>query len=798
MHNDPNDGRHHVLPTPVRVGILLGVLVLALLVLPQVAYADTITVDDSCDLYEAVENANNGDQTNLDCAAGSAGHDTIAFDLVFPATIRLTSGQLEISSDLTMDGPGLSDLTISGNDASRVISTTGAVTITGVTIADGDVFGFGGGIYNQGTLLLTDCAVSDNTVRGAGNSGGGIHNQEGIVTIENCTIADNTVVIGADDGGGVHTFSGTLTIDNSYIYNNTTADAGGGVRGNYATTITIRNTTIFSNTAYGNGGGFRLFNPASSAVIENSTISGNRAVGTQGGGIYVRNAVITVTNSTISDNRAFSGGGGIYHDAASPGVFNLENSIVAGNTADTTPFGGPDAGGTINSLDYNLIQDTSGANIVGAVGNNITGQDPLLGPLADNGGDTTTYALLAGSPAVNHIPAGTNGCGTTITADQRGVARPQGAACDMGSYEAQAVLTLVKAVDDATPEPGQRITFTISVENTGALAATDAVVSDTLSAGLAFAGPVTLDGTAGSVAQDEGDLPMLASGMSVAGGGRITVTFPVTVEVGQAGGTEITNVAAVTSVEVVTPESDQVSVTVENVAPVAEDDADSVLEASDDNAIDVLDNDYDLNGDTLSITVVGIPDHGGAATEDGGMIDYSPATGFIGTETFTYTVSDGALTDTATVMIEVVAAPALGVTKTVEGSNGGTTSLQPGSVVTYTIIVANNGSEVATGVVMTDEIPLGVTFGGWVSQDTAQLTPSGDTIVWGPQDVAAHTDYELSFTATITSSEVYAGAVITNTARYVSTNAGAGSDEAGFSVLSGKLYLPIIFTLLLP
>ena len=798
MQNDSNDTRQYSLSTPVRIGAILGVLILALLLVPGVVYADTITVDDSCNLYDAVENANNGDQTNPNCAAGSAGHDTIVFDLVLPATIRLTGGQLDITSDLTIDGPGMDSLTISGNNASRVISTTGVVTITGVTIADGDVFGFGGGIFNQGTLLLTDCAVSNNTVRGSGNSGGGIHNEEGILTIRNCAVSDNDVIVGADDGGGVHTFSGTLTIDNSYIYNNTAANDGGGIRGNYATTITVRNTSIYSNTALNNGGGFRIFNPESRAVIENSTISGNRAVGTQGGGIYVRNAVITVTNSTISGNRAFSGGGGIFHDSTSPGIVNLVNTIVAGNIADTTPFGGPDAGGVITSLDYNLIQDTSGASVVGATGHNIVGQDPLLGPLADNGGDTWTHALLVGSTAINHIPAGTNGCGTTITADQRGIARPQGVACDVGAYEAQAELALIKSVDDGNPEPGQRITFTISVENAGALAATDAVISDTLVPGLSFAGPVTLDGSAGSVAQDEGDLPTLASGITVVGGERITVTYPVTVQVGQTGGTQITNVAAVTSAEVAVPESGIVSLTVANVAPVAVDDSESVLEASHGNMLDVLDNDYDLNDDALSIVSVGSPDNGGTAVESGGMIAYAPDTGFVGTETFTYTVSDGELTDTATVTVDVQAAPALAVTKTVVGDTGGTSGLKLGSVVTYTIVVANSGSELASGVVMTDEIPMGVAFEGWVNQGMAQLAPSGDTVTWGPQDVAAQMDYEVSFTATITTSEVYAGATITNMAYYESTNAGSGSDVASFTVFAGDLYLPIIFTLLLP
>jgi len=67
------------------------------------------------------------------------------------------------------------------------------------------------------------------------------------------------------------------------------------------------------------------------------------------------------------------------------------------------------------------------------------GVDPQLGPLQDNGGATLTHALLPGSPAIDAIPWGTNGCGTTLISDQRGQARPQPAsgACDIGAYEVE-------------------------------------------------------------------------------------------------------------------------------------------------------------------------------------------------------------------------------------------------------------------------------------------------------------------------------------------------------------------------
>ena len=111
------------------------------------------------------------------------------------------------------------------------------------------------------------------------------------------------------------------------------------------------------------------------------------------------------------------------------GTAILRNTIVAGNTAST----GPDAFGNFSSQGNNLIGNTSDAPGFG--GSDILGRSPLLGPLQDNGGSTDTHALLRGSPALNTIPYATNGCGTHIRTDQRGLKRPQGKNCDTGSYE---------------------------------------------------------------------------------------------------------------------------------------------------------------------------------------------------------------------------------------------------------------------------------------------------------------------------------------------------------------------------
>ena len=176
--------------------------------------------------------------------------------------------------------------------------------------------------------------------------------------------------------------------------------------------------------------------------MSNSTLSGNSAnVGFSSGGGAIHNNGGTVTvssNSTLSGNSVtdvdYGHGGGIAF--INGGSFTLQNTIVA-----NSPSGGNcyAVGGSITDSGYNL--DSDGSCGFGTANHSLSGTwdnplNPQLGALADNGGPTMTHALLAGSPALNTIPQGTNGCGGLIlNTDQRGVSRPQGSACDTGSFE---------------------------------------------------------------------------------------------------------------------------------------------------------------------------------------------------------------------------------------------------------------------------------------------------------------------------------------------------------------------------
>lgn len=145
---------------------------------------------------------------------------------------------------------------------------------------------------------------------------------------------------------------------------------------------------------------------------------------------------MTLTNVTINANAAVTDGGGIFVDSASSVA--MKNTIIANSS------GAPDCTGTtITSPGHNLDSDNS-CSLTGA--GDLPDRDPLLGPLASNGGPTQTHALNAGSPAID--AADNVGCPST---DQRGVARPQGPTCDIGAFELQQATPTPSATLSSTP-----------------------------------------------------------------------------------------------------------------------------------------------------------------------------------------------------------------------------------------------------------------------------------------------------------------------------------------------------------
>ncbi|MCB0059159.1 MAG: DUF11 domain-containing protein, partial [Caldilineaceae bacterium] len=383
--------------------------------------------------------------------------------------------------------------------------------------------------------------------------GGGIVNT-GVLTISHSTLSGNAVTV---DGGALHNH-GTVTVDNSTLAGNTAGEFGGSIYN--CGTLTVKNSTLSGNTASRGGG---IYGWCGLLIVSNSTLSGNDG-GSHGGGIFAYDTVV-ISSTTVSENAAEVYGSGIYYSGL-PEILTLNNTIIANNSG-----AGNCQGNYITSLGHNLSSDGS-CNLNGP--GDLPDTDPLLGPLQDNGGPTFTYALLPGSPAID---AGDNS--TCPETDQRGVLRPQGPACDIGAYEmmpAPMFFNLTKTVNDATPAPGQVITYTITVYNSGFLTTTTAAISDTLPGGLTFAGPMLLQPpqSGAILAQDADDLPALAYNLTITAWQSITLTWPVTVNA-DAPPAAIVNTAAVTSTEVITPATGSVVVEVCNSAITVTNDADS-------------------------------------------------------------------------------------------------------------------------------------------------------------------------------------------------------------------------------
>jgi hypothetical protein len=219
-----------------------------------------------------------GPGSQRDAIASASEGDTVDFQTGLTGTIHLTSGPLMIDSKITITGLGASVITVSGDNAQQVLNITASssVTISDLTIAEGDAVGGGGGILNYGYLILTGCILLNNS---ASSGGGGIFNG-GTLKVTNSTLSGNS----AGYGGGIDNFSGTVTVTNSTFSENTCVAFGGGI--NNVGTLTVMNSTFSDNKASApNGSGGGIYNSfGDNAIIDNSTFSQNIVV--TGAGIY--------------------------------------------------------------------------------------------------------------------------------------------------------------------------------------------------------------------------------------------------------------------------------------------------------------------------------------------------------------------------------------------------------------------------------------------------------------------------------------------------------------------------------
>ena len=231
-----------------------------------------VGTEPKCSLRAAIQETNSNGAT-----------DTIIFDPVLRGTITLTLGQLQINNDtpaddLSIQGPGARKVTVNANDQSRVLlmGKLTNVTVSGLTISDGSAgiagtsgnVGKGGGIYNLGTLVLSNSTVSGN----AASFGGGLQN-DGTLTLRNSTVSGN---IAAEDGGGIYNL-GTLELSNSTVSANTAINGGGGIMDIFGTMVLRSSTVSGNNTTNGPAGGiyFTGQNTLSNTIIARNTASTN-------------------------------------------------------------------------------------------------------------------------------------------------------------------------------------------------------------------------------------------------------------------------------------------------------------------------------------------------------------------------------------------------------------------------------------------------------------------------------------------------------------------------------------------
>lgn len=163
------------------------------------------------------------------------GSDRIEFGPSVRGTITLTSGELSITDDLTVNGPGADTLTVSGNNASRIFAIDGttalvSVSLSGMSLVSGRAERGGGILVSQAVLEILSCVLAGNFATGARfGGGGGIYSSLGTLTVARSTLSGN--VASPSAGGAIYNFMGTLTVTGSVLSGNSAtglAFGGGG------------------------------------------------------------------------------------------------------------------------------------------------------------------------------------------------------------------------------------------------------------------------------------------------------------------------------------------------------------------------------------------------------------------------------------------------------------------------------------------------------------------------------------------------------------------------------------------
>lgn len=412
------------------------------------------------------------------------------------------------------------DATVTGFDAGKglnaydfgggaIYSQGGTVNVKNSTFADNDANnGAGGAIHIlQSALSIENSTFTNNTAIGSepGNSQGGaiyidgVGGANGAARITGSTFSNNRSY---NSGGAIYVNmyenSNQFTVEQSSFVNNALTGGNGALGGAISggssangansgnASVSISSSLFAGNSAKktrdsegkeDGSGGALAFAQRARISISNSTFYDNKAFGSSfnanGGALYVVNNSdqFQVTNSTFANNFAGWVGGAISNSQINgqPGGV-VRNTIFANNSADNGPNDWNIQQHCSSELDGSNNLQFPGRLTGGNFWNDVTCfkgksapeqknlpdfRDPQLAALADNGGPTQTMAIAADSPAFN-------GGANCAASDQRGIARPQGSACDIGAFE----LVLKLNIDPAFAGVGEQ-DVTLTVTGTG-------------------------------------------------------------------------------------------------------------------------------------------------------------------------------------------------------------------------------------------------------------------------------------------------------------------------------------------
>jgi uncharacterized repeat protein (TIGR01451 family)/CSLREA domain-containing protein len=646
----------------------------------------------------------------------------------------------------------------------------------------------GGGAFGGGQAHLTQTQVLSNVARSASSSAfnGGLNNLATLRVVTS-TIAHNRAVGDSDSGSGGLGNTGTAEVIDSLIADNSVINpsgivtgSAGGISHGGSGTLTVRRSSIVGNQA-GNAAAINTYGNPTTRIV-NSTVSGNSSVGIN----VILTGTAYLTHTTIASNT----GGGLGH----PGVnINAYGVLIAYNAYSCAGWDG----GVLNAA-ASLSSDS------GCPAGFTPNTDPLLQPLAPNGGATPNHALSPGSPALEGVAV----CGASE--DQRGVSRPQGLACDIGAFEQEATnLAVSKSVTPTNPQTGDVLTYTIIVTNLSTFDAELVTLTDTISGNVVFGGVVSA-GSGFTLASSTTNQAVFTNSV-LSAGANATIVFTATTTQGGL----VTNTVTVSSGR---PDSDLSNNTF-TVTTVVQAVVDLALakSAAVGTAVAGQPFTYTLtitnNGPDAATQVVITDALSGGATFNSVVASTNPALlthSFLGAQaTFTVTniapntvftivytvlppVNGGVFSNTAVISSSTPTDPNPGNDSGGGGPVNGSANadltitkaaasnvVEPGGVVTYTLTVTNNGPSAAQFITVTDVLS-GGSFGGVVTTSTGvSVTVSGNSVTFTVGSLNANSVITMVYTATAPSL-----GVMTNTAVVTSAVGDLGSDsnQAGVTV----------------